>query len=54
MLARRHHLAIKVIALRPEKPFTGVSAPSGTEIAKTLSSLKKGLFGVCRKVPENT
>ena len=38
--------------LRPELPFTGVSGPSGPEIAENIS--KKVFWGVCRKVPKNT
>ena len=38
--------------LRPEPPFTGVSGPSGHEIAK--KSQKGSFWGVWRKVSKNT
>ena len=38
--------------LRPELPFTGVSGPSGPEIAKKVS--KRVFLGVWRKVSKNT
>ena len=38
--------------LRPEPPFTGVSGPSGPEIAKKVS--KRVFWGVWRKVSKNT
>ena len=40
------------IRLRSERPFTGVSGPSGAKIAK--KSQKESFFGVCKEVPENT
>ena len=39
-------------SLRPEPPFTGVSGPSGPEIAKKIS--KRVFLGVWRKVSKNT
>ena len=44
--------AFKVLSLRPEPPFTGVSGPSGPKIAKKVS--KSVSLGVCQGGPENT
>ena len=38
--------------LRPERPFTGVSGPSGPEIPK--ESQKESFGGSAKTVPENT
>ena len=40
------------VGLRPERPFAGVSGPSGPEIPKKVS--KRVFWGVCKEVPENT
>ena len=40
------------LGLRSEPPFTGVTGPSGPEIAKSVS--KRVFFGVWRKVSKNT
>ena len=42
----------RALGLRPEPPFTGVSGPSGPEIAK--KSQKGSFLGVWREVSENT
>ena len=45
--------SFEIEKLRPEPPFTGVSGPSGPEIAKKIS--KRVFWGAAeKKVPKNT
>ena len=52
MLHKSANIGTLEFDLRRERPLTGVSGPSGPEIAK--KSQKEFFWRVCKKVPENS
>ena len=48
----KNAMALEIVVLRPEPPFTRVSGPSRPKIAKNIS--KRVFLGICKEVPENT